>query len=122
MFRTCDITGFKVDMRAQTLIRLNAVFAVIALLVAIIAALLLVLTRYQPIHLLDTEMYYRLITFHGINALVFWIIFFEVAGLYFGSTVVLNNRLCSPPLGVAFSHIDGGRHDPHGYNHTLRES
>ncbi len=99
MFRTCDITGFKVDMRAQTLIRLNAVFAVIALLVAIIAALLLVLTRYQPIHLLDTEMYYRLITFHGINALVFWIIFFEVAGLYFGSTVVLNNRLCSPPLG-----------------------
>ncbi len=104
MFRTCDITGFKVDLKSQTLIRLNAVFAVVSLLVAIIAALLLVFTRYQPIHLLDTEMYYRLITFHGINALVFWIIFFEVAGLYFGSTVVLNNRLCSPTMGwVSFA-------------------
>ena len=37
MFRTCDITGFKVDLKAQTLIRLNAVFAVVSLLVAIIA-------------------------------------------------------------------------------------
>lgn len=99
MFRTCDITGFKVDLRAQSLIRYNAVFAVISLLLAVTAAILLVFTRYQPIHLLGGEWYYRLVTFHGLNALIFWIIFFEIAGLYFGSTVILNTRFCSPKLG-----------------------
>ncbi|MBV6442504.1 MAG: cytochrome c oxidase subunit I [Haliscomenobacteraceae bacterium CHB4] len=99
MFRTCDITGFKVDLKAQQLIRLNAVFAVISLLGAVIAALLLVFTRYQPVHLLSSEWYYRLVTYHGVNALIFWIVFFEIAGLYFGSTVVLNIRFCAPRLG-----------------------
>ncbi|MCC6448913.1 MAG: cbb3-type cytochrome c oxidase subunit I, partial [Chitinophagaceae bacterium] len=103
MFRICDITGFKVDLSSEKLIRYNAVFAVVSLLLAVVAALLLVLTRYQPIHLLGAEWYYRLVTFHGLNALIFWIIFFEIAGLYFGSTVVLNTRFCSPKAGwVAF--------------------
>lgn len=103
MFRTCDITGFKVDLQSQKLIRINAVFAVVSLLLAVVAALLLVFTRYQPIHLLGAEWYYRLVTFHGLNALIFWIVFFEIAGLYFGSTVVLNTRFCNPTLGwVAF--------------------
>jgi len=73
--------------------------AVISLLGAVIAAILLIFTRYQPVHLLPAEWYYRLTTFHGINALIFWIVFFEIAGLYFGSTVVLNSRFCSPRLG-----------------------
>lgn len=103
MFRTCDITGFKVDLQSEKLIRYNAVFAVISLLLAVVAAILLVFTRYQPVHLLGAEWYYRLLTFHGLNALIFWIIFFEVAGLYFGSTVILNTRFCSPKSGwVAF--------------------
>ncbi len=103
MFRTCDITGFKVDLQSEKLIRYNAVFAVISLLLAVIAAVLLVFTRYQPVHLLNAEWYYRLVTFHGLNALIFWIIFFEVAGLYFGSTVILNTRFCAPKLGwIAF--------------------
>lgn len=98
-FRTCDITGFKVDLRSQSLIRMNAVVAVVCLLMAIVGAILLVFTRYQPVHLLSAEWYYRLTTFHGLNALIFWIVFFEVAGLYFGSTVVLNTRFCAPKLG-----------------------
>ena len=80
-FRTCDITGFKVDLTAEKLIRVNAVAAVVSLLLAVVAAILLVFTRYQPVHLLGAEWYYRLVTFHGLNALIFWIIFFEVAGL-----------------------------------------
>jgi cytochrome c oxidase subunit 1 len=40
-----------------------------------------------------------LVTAHGLNALIFWIVFFEIAGLYFGSTVVLNTRFCAPKLG-----------------------
>lgn len=98
-FRTCDITGFKVDLRSQSLIRMNAVLAVVCLLMAIVGAILLVFTRYQPVHLLSAEWYYRLTTFHGLNALIFWIVFFEIAGLYFGSTVVLNTRFCAPRLG-----------------------
>ncbi len=99
MFRTCDITGFKVDLTSERLIRLNAVMAVVALLLAIVGAILLVFTRYQPVHLLDAEWYYRIVTFHGLNALIFWIVFFEIAGLYFGSTVVLNQRFTYPAFG-----------------------
>ncbi|MCS7170819.1 MAG: cbb3-type cytochrome c oxidase subunit I [Aquificaceae bacterium] len=99
MFRTCDITGFKVDTRAETLIRLNAVMAVVSLLIGVIGALLLVLTRWQVVHLLPVDWYYRILTLHGLNALIFWIVFFEVAGLYFGSTVVLNARMSSPKFG-----------------------
>ncbi|MEZ0361847.1 MAG: cbb3-type cytochrome c oxidase subunit I, partial [Hydrogenobacter sp.] len=99
MFRTCDITGLKVDTRAERLIQLNAVMAVVSLLVGVIAALLLVLTRWQVVHLLPVEWYYRVLTLHGLNALIFWIVFFEIAGLYFGSTVVLNSRMSSPKFG-----------------------
>lgn len=107
--RTCDITGFKVDLRSQSLIRMNAVLAVVCLLMAIIGAILIVFTRYQPVHLLSAEWYYRLTTFHGLNALIFWIVFFEIAGLYFGSTVVLNSRFCAPKLGwLSFILMVGG--------------
>jgi cytochrome c oxidase subunit 1 len=67
MFRTCDITGFKVDLRAEKLIQLNAVMAVVSLLVGVIAALLLVLTRWQVVHLLPVEWYYRALTLHGLS-------------------------------------------------------
>lgn len=99
ILRVCDITGLQVDRVSERLIRLNAVFAVIALTVAVVGALLLVLTRWQSVHLLSAEWYYRILTLHGVNALIFWIVFFEVAGLYFGSTVVLNAPFCAPRLG-----------------------
>lgn len=98
-FRTCDITGFKVDNTTEKLFRLNAVFAVVSLLVAALGAILLVFTRWQDFHVLSSPWYYRIIGLHGVNALVFWIVFFEIAGLYFGSTVVLNSRFCAPKLG-----------------------
>lgn len=99
MIRICDITGFKVDSKSESLIRINAVVAVVSLLIAVTAALLLILTRWQDVHLLSQEWYYRMVTLHGMNALIFWIIFFEVAGLYFGSTVVLNARMVAPKVG-----------------------
>ncbi|MDH5397454.1 MAG: cbb3-type cytochrome c oxidase subunit I [Cyclobacteriaceae bacterium] len=109
MFRTCDITGFKVCLASQKLIRINAVFAVVSLLIAVLGAILLVFTRWQEVHLLSSPWYYRILTLHGLNALIFWIVFFEIAGLYFGSTVVLNTRFCSPLLGwVSFILMAGG--------------
>ncbi|GBD07677.1 Cytochrome c oxidase subunit 1 [bacterium HR21] len=99
IFRMCDITGLQVDRTAERLIRLNAVFAALALLVAVIGALLLVLTRWQSVHLLPAQWYYRILTLHGLNTLIFWIVFFEVAGLYFGSTIVLSAPFCAPRVG-----------------------
>ena len=38
-----------------------------------------ILTRWQEVHLLLTDVFYQVLTGHGINALIFWIIFFEIA-------------------------------------------
>ncbi|MFN3286783.1 MAG: cbb3-type cytochrome c oxidase subunit I, partial [bacterium] len=93
--RTCETTGLNVCLEAERFIKLNAVVAVVALLIGGIAALLLGLTRWPRVHLLDPVWYYRLLTLHGLNMLIFWIIFFEVAILYFVATTLLNSRLFS---------------------------
>ncbi len=97
--RTCPVTRYVVDLASERLIIVNAVSAIVFLLIGGIIALLLALTRWQAIHLLPSVWYYRLVTAHGISMLVAWIVFFEVAGLYFGSTVMLNARHVSPGLG-----------------------
>ncbi|MBI4614285.1 MAG: cbb3-type cytochrome c oxidase subunit I [Planctomycetes bacterium] len=99
--RVCQVTGLTLDRSAETLVKLNAVTAVVFLLLGAIAAILLGLTRWQAVHLLDANWYYRLVTFHGINMLVFWIVFFEMAGLVFASTVVLSSRQVLPKLAYA---------------------
>lgn len=98
-FRTCPITGFRVDRQAELLIRFNAVAAVVAFLIGVIGAILIVLTRWQAVHLLPAHLYYRMLTLHGLNMLIFFIIFFEMAVLYFAGTVVLNCRQPAPKLG-----------------------
>ncbi len=103
-FRTCPVTGLQVHKPAERLITVNAVTAVVFLTVGGILALLLALTRWEAVHLLPADWFYRLLTAHGITMLVFWIVFFEAAGLYFGGAVLLNGRLVTPRLGwVAFA-------------------
>lgn len=94
-FRTCDTTGLPVCLDAQFFIRINAVIAVVCLLIGGVAALLLALTRWQEVHLLRMDWFYRVLTLHGFNMLIFWILFFEVAILYFASTTLLNAKLFS---------------------------
>ena len=104
MFRICPVTGFKVHQPAEALMKINAVTAVVALLVGGILALLVTLTRWQAVHLLPADAFYMVLTAHGLNMLVFWIIFFEVAVLYFTCTVLLNSRLATPRLAwVAYA-------------------
>jgi cytochrome c oxidase subunit 1 len=98
-FRTCAVTGLKVHRAAEALIKVNAVVAIVTFLIGVIAAILLVLTRWQAVHLLSAEMYYRMITAHGLNMLIFFIVFFEMAILYFAGPVLLNARLPAPRLG-----------------------
>lgn len=98
-FRTCPVTGRRIHAQAERLVKANAVAAVIALLVGASAALLLVLTRWQAVHLLPATWYYRLLGVHGMNMLIFFIIYFEMAVLWFAGTVLLNARPAAPRLG-----------------------
>jgi len=93
--RACDTTSLPVCLTAQKFIKLHAVAAVVFLLIGGIAAIALGLTRWPAVHLLDAQWYYRVLTLHGLNMLIFWILNFEVAVLYFAGSVLLNTRLAS---------------------------
>jgi cytochrome c oxidase subunit 1 len=97
-FRICPTTGLKVYREAETLIKVNAVVAVIFLAVGGLFGLLVALTRWQAVHLLPAEWFYLALTAHGANVLLFWIIFFEMAILYFASAVLLSSRLATPQM------------------------
>jgi cytochrome c oxidase subunit 1 len=104
LFRTCPTTGLKVHKDADALIKANAVAATVSLLIGGIAAILVLLTRWQVVHLLPDVLFYRWLTVHGMNMLIFFIIFFEMAVLYFASAVLLNARVPAPKFGwVAFA-------------------
>jgi cytochrome c oxidase subunit 1 len=102
-FRVCPRTGLQFHRSAENLIKANAVAAVVALLVGGLLALLVLLTRWQAVHIIDAENFYMVLTAHGLDMLAFWIIFFEIAILYFCSSTLLRSRLATPRLGwVAF--------------------
>ncbi|GAA4411871.1 cbb3-type cytochrome c oxidase subunit I [Quisquiliibacterium transsilvanicum] len=98
MFRVCPRSGLQFHKSAETLIKLNAVAAVVALLVGGVLALLITLTRWQAIHLIDADNFYLFLTAHGLDMLVVWIIFFEIAILYFCSSTLLRCRLATPRI------------------------
>lgn len=102
-FRTCPATGLKVDLAAQALIKANAVAAVVFLLIGGLCGLLVALTRWPAVHLLSSDMFYLVLTAHGLDVLLLWIIFFEMAVLYFASAIILSSRIAAPRWGwVAF--------------------
>jgi len=98
LFRTCPRSGLQFHKSAESLIKLNAVAAVVTLLIGGVLALLLVLTRWQAIHLVDADNFYLYLTAHGLDMLVAWIIFFEIAILYFCSSTLLRCRLATPRI------------------------
>ncbi len=97
-FRTCPATGLKIDLAAEKLIKVNAIAAVVFLLVGGVFGLLVALTRWPAVHLLSADMFYLVLTAHGLDVLLLWIIFFEMAVLYFASAVLLNCRLAGPKI------------------------
>lgn len=100
-FRVCPDTGLKFFRSAEALMKANAVAAVVFLLVGGIFGLLVGLTRWPAVHLLQADQFYLVLTAHGINVLLFWCIFFEIAVLYFCSSVLLNCRLAAPKFAWA---------------------
>ena len=95
-FRVCPDTGLWFDATAERLIKLNAVMGVVFLLIGGVIGLLMALTRWPAVHLLQADTFYMLLTAHGVDVLIFWIIFFEIAVLYFTSSTVLKVRLAAP--------------------------
>jgi cytochrome c oxidase subunit 1 len=95
-FRICQSTGLRVYKSAENLIKANAVVAVVFLLVGGLFGLMVALTRWKAVHLLPADWFYLALTAHGINLLIVWIIFFEMAVLYFASAVILGCRLATP--------------------------
>ncbi|MBT8447319.1 MAG: cbb3-type cytochrome c oxidase subunit I [Gammaproteobacteria bacterium] len=95
-FRICPTTGLRVHRSAEQLIKANAVAAVVFLAVGGLFGILVALTRWPAVHLLPADWFYLALTAHGLDVLLVWIIFFEIAILYFASAVLLNSRLAAP--------------------------
>ena len=102
-------TGRRIDLGAERLIKVHAVASVVSLLIGAIAAVLLVLTRWQAVHLLPAVWFYRILGVHGMSMLIFFIIFFEMAVLFFASTVLLNARNCAPKIVLGRLRADARR-------------
>ena len=103
-YRTCPRSGLQFESQAEKLMIANAVAAVVALLVGGILAIGVVLTRWPTVHWLAADTFYMVLTAHGIDMLIFWIIFFEIAVLYFCSSTLLRCRIATPKVAwVAFA-------------------
>ena len=103
-YRTCPRSGLQFEGQAERLMIANAVVAVVFLLVGGILAVGVVLTRWPAVHWLAADTFYLVLTAHGIDMLIFWIIFFEVAVLYFCSSTLLRCRIATPKIAwLAFA-------------------
>ncbi|MGD8310575.1 MAG: cbb3-type cytochrome c oxidase subunit I [Chromatiales bacterium] len=94
--RVCPATGLHIHKAAENLIKANAVAAVVFLAVGGLFGLLVALTRWPGVHLLPADWFYLVLTAHGLDVLLVWIIFFEIAVLYFASAILLNSRIAAP--------------------------
>ncbi|OGP13249.1 MAG: cytochrome C oxidase subunit I [Deltaproteobacteria bacterium GWA2_55_10] len=104
IFRTDALSGLKIDKATENLVRWNVIAALATLAVGGLLGLLVVLTRWPSVHLLPLDYYYRFLTLHGIDALLAWIIFFEIALVHFTSAALLGTRSYVPWLGwLAFA-------------------
>jgi cytochrome c oxidase subunit 1 len=103
-YRTCPRSGLQFEAQAEKLMIVNAVTAVVALLVGGLLAIGVVLTRWPAVHWLAADTFYMVLTAHGINMLIFWMIFFEVAVLYFCASTLLRCRIATPKIAwVAYA-------------------
>ena len=97
-YRTCPRSGLQFEANAEKLMIANAFVAVVFLLIGGVLAIGVALTRWPAIHWLPADTFYQVLTAHGIDMLIFWIIFFEIAVLYFASSTLLRCRLATPNI------------------------
>jgi cytochrome c oxidase subunit 1 len=97
-YRTCPRTGLQFERNAEMLMKANAFVAVVWLLFGGLLAIGVVMTRWPAFRWLEADTFYMVLTAHGIDMLIFWIIFFEIAVLYFASSTLLRCRLATPKI------------------------
>src|ERR1017187_8675096 len=97
-YRTCPRSGLQFESQAEKLILANAVAGVVFLLLGGVLAIGVVLTRWPAVHWLAADTFYMVLTAHGLDMLIFWIIFFEIAVLYFCSSTLLRCRIATPTI------------------------
>lgn len=97
-YRTCPRSGLQFESNAELLMKANAFVGVVFLLIGGLLAIGVVLTRWPAVHWLQADTFYQVLTAHGIDMLIFWIIFFEIAVLYFCSSTLLRCRLATPRI------------------------
>ena len=103
-YRTCPRSGLQFERQAEWLIKANAFIAVVWLLIGGLLAIGVVLTRWPAVRWLEADTFYMVLTAHGIDMLIFWIIFFEVAVLYFCASTLLRCRIATPKIAwLAFA-------------------
>ncbi|MBC8518780.1 MAG: cbb3-type cytochrome c oxidase subunit I [Gammaproteobacteria bacterium] len=99
LFRTETGTGLVFHKNAENLMKANAIAATVFLLIGGILAALVTATRMPTLHILPAGQFYQALTGHGIDMLIIYIIFFEMAVLYFASSTLLRSRLATPRWG-----------------------
>jgi hypothetical protein len=97
-YRTCPRSGLQFEHQAEWLMKANAFVAVVWLLIGGILAIGVVLTRWPAVRWLEADTFYMVLTAHGIDMLIFWIIFFEIAVLYFCASTLLRCRIATPRI------------------------
>ena len=97
-YRTCPRSGLQFERQAELLIKAHAFFGVVWLAIGGLLAIGVVLTRWPAIRWLEADTFYMVLTAHGMDMLIFWLIFFEIGLLHFCSSVILRCRIATPKL------------------------
>ncbi len=97
-YRTCPRSGLQFERQAERLIKFNIIAGVLWLAFGGILAIGVVLTRWPAIRWLEADTFYMVLTAHGLDMLIFWLMFFEVAFMYFSASVLLRCRIAAPKL------------------------
>jgi len=92
-FRTCGVTGMEIHRTAENHVKVFGLTAVVALLVGGFFSIGVSMTRWELVGLLGSESFYKWLSLHAWNLLIFWMVFMEIAILYVGGPMVLGRRL-----------------------------
>ena len=97
-FRECNVTGLRIHKSAEDMVKLFGLTAIVALVVGGILAIAVAMTRWEAVGMLDAGPFYKYLSMHAWNLLIFWMVFMEIAILYVGGPFVLGRRLSLPSL------------------------
>ena len=97
-YRICPRSGLQFEKQAERLIKFNIIAGVLWLAFGGILAIGVVLTRWPAVRWLEAHTFYMVLTAHGLDMLIFWIMFFEIAFMYFCASVLLRCRIAMPQL------------------------